>query len=285
MAKKKQLQVQQIIVNWQTIDHDDFISLTDMAKSLPRPDQVIGNWLRNRNTLRFLAAWERMRNPDFKIEAFDELMEHAGENAFTLSPSEWVKRTGAIGVFTKMGRGGGTYGEKLIAFEFGSFISAEFKLYLITEFDRLKEEESERKQLGWKAERFLAKRNYALQTEAIKRNLLPQSEYIEEDQWLEFASEADLLNVVVFRMTAKQFRDRNPSLAKQGLNLRDQANTIELLVLSNLEAINAELIRQAVPKGERFVQLSQAAIFQFATYYQDQMLAEKSIQKNLPKRK
>ncbi len=177
MAKRKKIEVQNITINWQQHAQRDYICLTDMARSLPRPDMVISNWLRSRNTLRFLAAWERLYNPSFKSIEFDGLMEHAGENAFTLSPTEWVKRTDAKGIFVKMGRYGGTFGDKLIAFEFGSFISAEFKLLLISEFDRLKSEEAANNQIEWSVQRFLTKRNYKLQTEAVKQNLLPQSTF------------------------------------------------------------------------------------------------------------
>ncbi|MFI3169433.1 MAG: KilA-N domain-containing protein [Faecalibacterium sp.] len=245
-------------------DQRDYISLTDMAKARTdsaRAADVIKNWLRNRTTLEFLATWERMYNPDFKVVEFDHFKTEAGLPTFTMSAKEWIQSTGAIGIYVQAGRYGGTYAHKDIAFEFGSAISPIFKLYLLKEYQRLKDDENDRLQLEWSAKRFLSKSNYAIHTDAVKNYVLPQKNYAKSREWLIYADEADLLNVVLFGSTAKEWRDANPALAKTS-NIRDYASIIELTVLSNLETHNAELIKSGMEKSMRFDTLQKIASYQ-----------------------
>jgi hypothetical protein len=237
---------------------EDYICLTDIAryKDSDRTDDLIRNWLRNRNTIEFLGIWEQLNNPDFKPVEFDGFRKQAGLNSFTLTPSQWIERTNAIGIISKQGRYGGTYAHKDIAFEFASWISVEFKLYLIKEFQRLKDEE--RKQLGWDIRRNLAKINYRIHTDAIKENLVPP-ELTARQTNLIYASEADVLNMALFGVTAKEWRDRNPE--KKG-NIRDYADVSQLVCLSNLENLNALFIRENAPPPERLRKLNQIAIQQ-----------------------
>ena len=236
----------------------DYICLTDMAryKDAERTDYIIQNWLRNRNTIEFLGIWEQLNNPSFKPIEFDGFKKQAGLNSFTLTAKRWIEATNAIGLTAKPGRYGGTYAHKDIAFEFASWISVEFKLYLIKEFQRLKDEE--RKQLGWDIRRNLAKINYRIHTDAIKENLIPP-ELTPLQITLIYASEADVLNMALFGMTAKEWRDSHPS--ERG-NIRDYANVSQLVCLSNLENMNALLIQEKLPQSERLRKLNQIAIRQ-----------------------
>ncbi len=239
----------------------DYISLTDIAryKDKERTDYIIQNWMRNRDTIEFLGIWERINNPNFKPIEFDGLRKEAGLNSFSLTPKRWILSVNAIGIIAKSGRyGGGTFAHKDIAFEFASWISAEFKLYLIKEFQRLKEEENERLILGWDVKRQLTKINYLIHTDSIKENLIPQSVTKSQAKVI-YASEADILNVALFGKTAKEWRDEN--IGKDG-NIRDYCDVLHLVVLANLEGINAELIRQGLPQSERLVKLNQIAIYQ-----------------------
>lgn len=271
MAKKKSLKVKDTVINWQTIDQGDYISLTDMANwdNDPNANVRIRNWLKRGNTVLFMEAWEQMHNPDFKYDQMVVLKAKLIQESYVLSPKRWIEETNAIGIFVKMGRYGGVFGHIDIALEFGSWLDPVFKLYLIKEFQRLKSEEMSSQQLEWNANRFLTKRNYRLQTEAIKNNLLPSYDREPDKEWITYAEEADLLNVALFGITAKIWRERNPEKAKKGENIRDHANNIQLIVLSNLEAINSELIREAVSKEERFYRLQQAALFQLGIFYRD----------------
>lgn len=219
----------------------DFISLTDMIKSFG-DESVIYNWMRNRNTVEFLGIWELINNPDFKPIEFDRFRKEAGLNSFTLSPKKWVETTGAIGVYSKSGRYGGTFAHKDIAFEFGSWLSPEFKLYLITEFQRLKDKENEANSIEWNLQRTLAKVNYRIHTDAIKENLIPPELRKTQIKYV-YANEADLLNVAMFGKTAKEWKQENPS--KDG-NMRDYATIEQLVILSNMESINALLIRNGL---------------------------------------
>ncbi len=232
----------------------DFISLTDMIKSFG-DETVIYNWMRNRNTVEFLGIWELINNPEFKPIEFDRFRKEAGLNSFILSPKKWVETTNAIGIFSKSGRYGGTFAHKDIAFEFGSWLSPEFKLYLITEFQRLKDEESRTKSLEWNLQRTLTKVNYRIHTDAIKENLIPPELTKEQIKHI-YANEADLLNVAMFGKTAKQWRDENSD--KSG-NIRDYASIEQLVILSNMESINALLIRNGLEQGERLIQLNSVA--------------------------
>ena len=240
-----------------SINENDYISLTDIARhKSDDPTAVISNWLRNRNTIEYLGMWETLFNPVFKPLEFEGFKKEAGLNAFTLSPHKWVSSTGAIGIITRAGRYGGTYAHKDIAFKFASWISVEFELYMVKEFQRLKEQEQA--QIGWSAKRELAKINYHIHTSAISRNLIPD-ELTPEQINLVYASEADVLNMALFGITAKQWRDSNPD--KKG-NIRDYATINELICLSNLENINAVMIADGIHQPERLVKLNHTAIHQ-----------------------
>ena len=262
--KASLITVQDTAITVMKIDKEDFICLTDMAKArtdASRAADVIKNWLRARTTLEFLGTWEVMYNPNFKVLEFDHFKREAGLHTFTLSAREWIEKTNAIGMYVQAGRYGGTYAHKDIAFEFGSAISPVFKLYLLKEYQRLKNEETDRLKLEWDAKRFLSKSNYLIHTDAVKNYVLPQSNYTVSTEWLAYADEADLLNVALFGCTAKAWRDANPELAKSG-NIRDYASIAELTVLSNLETHNAELIKGGMPKAERFKTLREIAQYQ-----------------------
>ena len=262
--KTSSILVQNVPVTVMSIDQRDYISLTDMAKARTdagRAADVIKNWLRARSTLEFLGTWEIMYNPDFKVVEFDHFKSEAGLHTFTLSAKEWIESTHAIGMYVQAGRYGGTYAHKDIAFEFGSAISPIFKLYLLKEYQRLKDEENDRLKLEWDAKRFLSKNNYLIHTDAIKNYVLPQSNHSKSTEWLVYADEADLLNVALFGCTAKEWRDANPVLAAKQ-NIRDFASIAQLTVLSNLETHNAEMIKQGIDKAERFDRLKQIAEYQ-----------------------
>ncbi|MFA6285547.1 MAG: KilA-N domain-containing protein [Parcubacteria group bacterium] len=241
----------------------DYISLTDIAryKNAESPADVVKNWTRSKSTIEFLGLWEKLNNPNFKLVEFDGFKNEAGSNAFVLSPQKWIEKTNAIGIISKSGRYGGTYAHKDIAFEFASWISAEFKLYLIKEFQRLKEEENERKSLGWDLKRNLAKINYKIHTDAIKENLIPAKISKNQENMI-YANEADVLNVALFGMTAKDWRDKNPE--KEG-NIRDYSLVEQLVCLSNLESMNALFIKQGTTQKQRLQALNEIAIDQMKT--------------------
>ncbi len=242
-----------------TFQENDYISLTDMAnakESESRAADIIKNWLRNRYSLEFMGTWEMIHNPDFKVVEFDHFKSQAGLPSFVMSVSEWIEKTSAIGIVVKKGKYGGTYAHKDIAFEFGSAISVPFKLYLIEEFQRLKGEEQ--KQLGWSAKRELSKINYHIHTDAIKQNLVPAELTPQQISYV-YANEADVLNVALFGVTAKQWRDANPNLKG---NIRDYATINELICLSNMENLNAVFINENMPQRVRLVKLNQIAIQQ-----------------------
>ena len=238
-----------------TIDPEDFISLTDMLKAKDG-DFFISDWLRNRNTLEYLGIWERIHNPDFNYGEFATITQQAGLNSYKISVKEWVAKTNAIGIRAKAGRYGGTYAHQDIAFEFGMWISAEFKIYLVKEFQRLKEAES--KDLEWNVKRQLTKINYRIHTDAIKENLIPQGLTAQQISFV-YANEADVLNMALFGKTAKQWRDQNPD--KKG-NIRDYANVSQLVCLANLENLNAVFIQDDLPQSQRLLKLNQIAISQ-----------------------
>ena len=264
MQKNKIIKVQNLPITISKEEIDDYICITDIAAAKSddsRAADVVRNWLRNRRTLEFLATWEEIYNPNFKVFESEHFKKQAGLLTFTPSVSEWVEQTNAIGIFVKKGRYGGTYAHKDIAFEFASAISPVFKLYLIKEFQRLKEEENNLKKLEWDAKRFLSKNNYLIQTDAIKNYIIPNCNYRDNLQWLPFAEEADLLNVALFGFTAKAWRESNPELAKSS-NVRDYATINELTILSNLETHNAQMIREGKSKEERFQILKEIADYQ-----------------------
>lgn len=277
--KTSSIIVQNVPVTVMSIDQRDYISLTDMAKARTdagRAADVIKNWLRARSTLEFLGTWELLYNPDFKVVEFGHFKSEAGLHTFTLSAKEWIETTQAIGMYVQAGRNGGTYAHKDIAFEFGSAISPIFKLYLLKEYQRLKDEENDRLKLEWDAKRFLSKNNYLIHTDAIKNYALPQGNHTKSAEWLVYADEADLLNVALFGCTAKEWRNANPTLAGKQ-NIRDCASIPQLTVLSNLETHNAELIKQGIDKQTRFEQLKQIA------EYQLHVLAEADTIQKLPR--
>ena len=239
---------------------EDYISLTDIAryKNAEHTDDLVRNWLRNRNTIEFLGVWERLNNPGFNPVEFDGIRIKAGLNSFTLTPKQWIEKTGAVGIVSKAGRYGGTYAHKDIAFEFASWISVEFKLYLIKEFQRLKEDENHRLSLAWNLNRTLSKLNYRIHTDAIKAHLIP-AVVTPSQAAITYATEADLLNVALFGQTAKQWRGSSPKLDG---NMRDYATIEQLLVLANIEGMNAEFIHMGLAQGERLKRLNEIAIRQ-----------------------
>ena len=262
--KNRIIEVQDVPISISEQELDDYICITDIAKAKAgesRSADVVKNWLRNRNTLEFLGTWEIIYNPDFKVVEFDHFKSEAGLHTFVLSVAEWIDKTNAIGLYVKRGKYGGTYAHKDIAFEFASAISPVFKLYLIKEFQRLKEEENNLEQSEWNAKRFLTKNNYLIQTDAVKNYLIPQMNYRENLQWLAYAEEADILNVALFGFTAKAWREANPELANKN-NVRDFATINELTVLSNLESHNAQMIKEGKQKEERFKILQEIAEYQ-----------------------
>lgn len=236
--------------------YDDYISLTDIAKYKSEdPAATIQNWMRSRDVIEFLGLWETLRNPDFKPLEFEGFKARAGSNAFTLSPKRWLEATAAIGMYSKSGRNGGTFAHRDIAFEFASWISAEFKLYIITDYQRLKTDENSRLSLNWNMNREISKINYRIHTDAIKKHLIVP-ELPKQYQSFTYATEADVLNVAMFGMTAKQWREANPNMDG---NIRDYATLQQLIILSNLESLNAEMIKQGIDRNNRLVALNRIA--------------------------
>ena len=246
-----------------TINERDYISLTDMVRNIENGPALIEKWLRNKNTIEFLGIWEEMYNPNFNSPEFEGIKNAAGLNRFILSVKQWVEKTNSCGIIAKAGRYGGTYAHKDIAFEFAMWISPEFKVYLIREFQRLKDDEQ--KLLGWTAKRELSKINYRIHTDAIKQNLIPE-EVTAAQASIIYAEEADVLNVAMFGQTAKQWREAHPELKG---NIRDYATINELICLANMENINAVLIDEGVPQGDRLVRLNQIAINQMRVLEND----------------
>ena len=246
--------------------NNDYISLTDIARyKSDDPNDVIKNWMRGKDVIQFLGLWEKLNNPDFKPVEFDGFKMEAGTNAFTLSPQKWITATNAIGIISKAGRYGGTFAHTDIAFEFASWISAEFKLYIIKDYQRLKNDENSNSSLGWNLNRELVKINYRIHTDAIKENLIPES-MANKLQGIVYANEADILNVSLFGKTARQWRDDNPGLTG---NIRDYATYHQLIVLINLESMNAELIKMGLSQNERVLRLNKMAIEQMSLLLRD----------------
>ena len=253
MAK---INVQQTEITVIELNEKDYISLTDMVKNIENGLALIEKWLRNKNTIEFLGIWEEMYNPNFNSPEFEGIKNEAGLNRFILSVKQWTEKTNSIGIIAKAGRYGGTYAHKDIAFEFASWVSPQFKLYLIKEFDRLKAKEQE--QLGWSVKRELSKLNYHIHTDAIKQNLIPPELTAKQKSFV-YAEEADVLNVALFGITAKDWRDANPDLKG---NVRDYATINQLICLSNLENLNAVFIQKGMEQSERLTQLNKIAIQQ-----------------------
>ena len=265
MNKIHRLEIESAIISITKIEEEDYVCLTDMAKVKEgdnRAADVIKNWIRSRTTIEFLGTWETMYNPNFKVAEFDRFKMEAGLPTFVLSPKQWAEKTGAVGIISKSGRYGGTYAHRDIAFEFGAAISPTFKLYLIKEYQRFKAIESNQYNLEWDVKRLLSKANYHIQTDAVQNHILPDKNYTKDKEWLIYAEEADLLNVALFNCSAKDWRELNLERAKKDLNIRDFASINELAVLSNLESLNAELIKKGKDKSERFIQLREMAIYQ-----------------------
>jgi len=260
---KATIEVQGAMITVVPHEGEDFISLTDIAryKNQDHPDDVVRNWLRNRSTVEFLGIWERLNNPAFNPVEFDGIRMQTGINSFVLTPKQWVEKTSAVGIRSSAGRYGGTFAHKDIAFEFASWVSVEFRLYLIKEFQRLKQDESQRLSLAWNLNRELSKINYRIHTDAIKEHLIPP-EVTPAQAAITYANEADLLNVALFGLTAKQWRDANSALDG---NMRDHSTIEQLLVLANMESLNAEFIHVGLPQGERLVKLNAIAIRQMKT--------------------
>ncbi|WP_417600922.1 KilA-N domain-containing protein [Owenweeksia hongkongensis] len=270
MAKSRTLNIQDSPITVIQQNETDFISLTDIAKhkDSKHTDTIIQNWMRNRNTIELLGFWESIYNPDFNPIEFEGFRNKAGLNSFVMTPKRWIEKTNAIGIISKAGRYGGTFAHKDIALEFASWISIEFKLYVIKEFQRLKDEENDRLKLEWNLQRTLAKVNYQIHTDAIKESLIP-NEITKLQASFVYANEADLLNVALFGITAKEWRELNPD--KKG-NIRDAATLEQLVVLSNMESINALLIQQGLSQGERLLQLNKVAITQMKSLLESKVI-------------
>lgn len=272
--KPAQLIVQDNTIKVLKVNGEDYICLTDMVKN-HGDDQLIYSWLRNRNTVEFLGVWETLNNPGFNADQFDNYRRQAGLNSFNLTPKKWIETTGAIGLVSKAGRyGGGTFAQKDIAFEFGSYISPEFKLVIIKEFQRLKDLELEGER--WDYHRFLTKVNYKLQTDAIKGMLLPLTSLPENKSGLVYANEADIVNLALFGMTAKQWRDSHKEQAKKG-NIRDFATVEQLTVLANLESLNSMLINDGMDKKARYDKLHSEAQRQLSSLLASKMRLQPEI--------
>ena len=257
-TKKSIIEVQGSAITIIAQEHGDYISLTDMVRNFDGGGALIEQWLKNKDTVLFLGVWERINNPDFNSLEFEGIRNEAGRNSFFLSAKSWAERTRAKGLIASAGRYGGTFAHTDIAFEFGSWLSPEFKLYLIKEFQRLKQDENRRLSLAWNLNRTLSKLNYRIHTDAVKAHLIPP-EVTPAQAAITYATEADLLNVALFGLTARHWRDANPKL--EG-NVRDYASVEQLLVLANMEGMNAEFIHMGLPQGERLKRLNQIAIRQ-----------------------
>lgn len=276
MTKNRKIIVQDISISiYQQQDAEDYICLTDIVRDREGDDHI-RNWMRNRNTIEFIGTWELLNNPEFKGAEFDTFLHQAGANSFNMTPRKWIEATNAIGIISQAGRNGGTYAHKDIAFEFCSWISPTFKLYLIKEYQRLKIQENDILKLEWNAKRFLSKNNYIIHTDAVKHYILPKANRTKETEWIEFAEEADLLNVALFGCTAKDWRDENPDKTKKH-NIRDFATVNQLTVLSNLESHNALLIKQGLEKQKRFIALQEIAQYQIQILEKADEMKEKQI--------
>ncbi len=258
--KNQQITVEGNSISVKKINNQDFISITDMLRSKDG-DFFVSDWLRNRNTIEFLGVWESINNPNFNYGEFAIIKSKAGLNNYKISVKEWVEKTNAIGLQAEAGRYGGTYAHVDIAFEFGMWISPQFKLYLIKEYQRLKAIENNQYNIEWEVKRVITKANYSVHTDAVKEYIIPKSGRWNKD--LEYASEADLLNVAIFGMTAQEWRKQNPERDKAGENIRDSASINELIILSNAESRNAQMIREGISKEERFAKIQEIAKIEF----------------------
>ncbi|OWP84027.1 DNA-binding protein [Flavobacterium davisii] len=253
MSKLQIIKIEETEISILSKNFEDYISLTDMIKDIEGGTSIIENWLRNKNTIEFLSVWEKLNNPSFNSLEFEGIKNEAGLNRFHLSAKKWIEKTNAIGIISKSGRYGGTYAHKDIAFEFGSWISPMFKLLLIKEYQRLKEVENNQYNLEWDVKRILTEVNHTIHTDAVQKHIIPKSSLPLSKQGIEYANEVDLLNLALYGYTAKDWRESNPELHSQGKNMRDFSSINELLVMSNLEVMNAEMIKLNTPKETRFV--------------------------------
>lgn len=259
MAKKKQINVDNLPISILDINDSDYICLTDMTSNQVEGSKLIEKWLTNKNTIEFLGIWEQLNNPNFNSPEFGGIMSEAGTNRFYMSVKQWVTKTNSIGILAKSGKFGGTYAHKDIAFNFGLYISPLFNLLLIKEFQRLKEIESNQYGLEWNVKRILSKANYQIQTDAVKKYMIPKANFSQAKEWLLYADEADLLNIVLFGCTARQWRESNPQRVLKGENIRDLASINELAILTNIESLNATLIKNNLSKKDRFKILLETA--------------------------
>ncbi|MCF2445300.1 KilA-N domain-containing protein [Dyadobacter sp. CY345] len=258
MSKYNKITVQDIEIGITTVNNEDFISLTDMIRAKDG-DFFVSDWLRNRNTLEYIGAWEAMHNPDFNYGEFAIIKDKSGLNNFKMSVKEWCEKTGSIGITAKTGRYGGTYAHKDIAFNFGMWISPVFQLHIVKEYQRLKELESNEYNLEWNVKRILSKTNYRLHTDAVKDYILPKAEYSKAKEWILYADEADLLNIALWGCTAKDWKQANTQRALNGENIRDMASINDLAVLSNIENLNSVFIAQGMSKTDRLRLLAEIA--------------------------
>ncbi len=262
MAKSRKIQVKGVLITVSEKNKEDYISLTDMVSGFEGGNSLIEKWIRNKNTIEFLAVWENLHNPNFNSPEFEGIKSEAGLNRFTMSAKQWIQKTNAIGIVASAGRYGGTFAHNDIAFEFGSWLSPEFKLLLIKEFQRLKQQELVNQNLDWNLKRLLSKVNYRIHTDSIKDTIIPKLQIPKDKEWLVYAEEADLLNIAVFGITAKQWKESNPEMVLQGFNIRDVADLHQLTVLSNLESYNAILIKKDLSKQQRLIELHKTAVSQ-----------------------
>ena len=279
MAKVRKLLVNDLEISLTKVKDEDYICLTDMIKAKDG-DFFISDWLRNGNTLDYLAAWEGLNNVDFNYGEFAIIRNASGVNSFRVSVKEWVNKTNSIGVTAKTGRYGGTYAHKDIAFNFGMWISPSFQLYIVKEYQRLKEIESNKYNLEWDIRRLMSKVNYVLHTDAVQKHIIPKSKYNVDKQWIEYANEADLLNMALYGYTAKEWKETNPHHALNGKNMRDFSSINDLLIMTNLESINAELIKNGATNLQRFEYLKKLALDQKEQFAKVDII--KSIKKSRP---
>jgi len=279
MAKSQKLMVNDLEISLTKVENEDYICLTDMIKAKDG-DFFISDWLRNGNTLDYLAAWEGLNNPDFNYGEFAIIRNASGVNSFKVSVKDWVNKTDAIGIFAKTGRYGGTYASKDIAFNFGMWISPEFQLYIVTEYQRLKEIENNKYNLEWDVRRLMSKVNCVLHTDAVQEHIIPKSRHNVDKQWIEYAKEADMLNMAVFGYTAKQWKETNPQHVLRGKNMRDFSSIHDLLIMSNIENMNAELIKNKISKVDRYSYLKKLANDQREKFAKIDII--KSIKKSRP---
>ncbi|HAT77481.1 MAG TPA: DNA-binding protein [Flavobacterium sp.] len=272
MSKSKKIEVKGTEISIYTSNETDFISLTDMTKGFNEGSGLIGKWITNKNTIEYLGIWEKINNQNFNYPEFGVINQESGINRFIMSVGQWTERTNAKGMIVKLGKYGGTYAHKDIAFHFAMWLSPEFQIYLVNEFQRLKEDENSRLKLEWNYQRYLTKVNYLIHTDAIKENLIP-TEVDKKQSAIIYANEADVLNVALFGKTAKQWREENPN--EKG-NIRDTATIEQLVVLSNMESNNAFLIHQGMTQSDRLLHLNKLAITQMKSLLQHQKLKEKN---------